>query len=776
VEARIHRGGPVGRVAAILTALALSVPALSSVARAAEEEVSFKSDYQQEIRDEEVLLLQGNVEVHFREVVIYADEVRLNDKKDEFFGVGNIHLVGADRDIFADSIWYNYARDDFDMRNTRGSMLVQGVGEPVWFEAEQLKGNINNYKMVNGRLTTCTPTEHREYHIEARSIKVLPGNKIIFRNGYTFILNVPVVWFPFWAFSLAETPWTVKVGKDSWNGTYVNTTYNFMAEELIIGTLLMDYYAQTGWQIGGQHEYALPRHGLGRLTWTYLYGRYRDDATGRVTHANEYSFNASQPLRFGSRWTGSLGLNGGSRFNILRGRTNNVNGSISSNYKTASTGTSLNASLRQTSGVSQADDITLGLTHNRTLFGTVTANGKVDYRVSKTGNGTPAEEDFKAGMDFRQSRKGWDWDASIDTHWDPDGVTNQSDRNDSYTDRLPEINITLQPNAFPSKYRNPLGFAMQNLNLQGALYYIGPENKERNGFYGRMDTRFNRNFDFGKSHKVQANIDYWQAIASTGDARYVYGTQVSWTWDMSRKLKWQVNWNRSDNEGRIPFQGMDNARSPSNSLTWSLNYQNGRLYTIRLQTNYALSDRYAAAPGELLSIKRMSALTFSLNYTPSTKTRMTLQTQYDFARGDLGNITTSLSMTDFRSYRMQTDLSVKPPGSITRLGTSATFVVGKDWDFEVSAEAGSQSTGSIIRTIKVTHRFDCTFLSMQYGAQNDYWGFTWGVSAFPQAHLGWSSTEDAFGPGIFDTFQGYGGGFSGLNLGGTGGQGGFGSY
>ena len=41
---------------------------------AEEEEVYFSSDYQQEIQDEQVLLLQGNVEVHFRDVIIFADQ------------------------------------------------------------------------------------------------------------------------------------------------------------------------------------------------------------------------------------------------------------------------------------------------------------------------------------------------------------------------------------------------------------------------------------------------------------------------------------------------------------------------------------------------------------------------------------------------------------------------------------------------------------------------------------------------------------------------------
>jgi len=743
---------------------------------AEEEEIYFQSDYQQQVRDEEVLLLQGNVEVHFRQFVIYADEVRLNDAKDEFFGVGNVRVVGADRDIFADSVWYNYARDDFDMRNARGSMIVNNVSEPVWFEAERLKGNINDFKMINGRLTTCTPTEHREYHIEARSIKVLPNNKIIFRNGYMFLMNIPVLWFPYWAFSLAETPWTVEAGKESSSGVYVRTRYNYLDEELIIGTLIMEYYSQRGWRFGSEHQYLVERHGVGRINWLFTLGKYRNDTTGEVVHANEYSVDVNQPLLFGDRFKATVSFRASSRFNLAYGRTNDVTGSVSGSYKEPNGTTSVNLSGQTRSGASPSSSITTSLSHNRTIFGDVTSSGSIDYGVDKQGDRGAADETFNLRMQFNQSPqgRGWNWNARIESHWDPDGFTNSNDRNRSYIDKLPEINITFQPNAFPTKWRNILGFQMQNLNLCGALYYIGPENQERQGFYGRMDTRFTRNLRLSASHQIQSDVDFWQAISSTGDARYVYGTQVSWTWDMSKKIKWTTRWTRRDNEGRIPLSGFENAGTPSNQLAWNLNYQNGRLYTIRLSTGYQLRDQYASA---LLTIRRLSDLRLDLTYTPSNRFRLTMGTQYDFITRDIGEIRTQITMTDFRSYQVDSSLNFKFPADLTRIGATVLFVLGPDWDFKVTADYSPGVEGDILRDMQVTHRFDCTFLSFVYQVNNDMWGFTWGISAYPQVHLGYSTTERAFGPGFFNTFSGTGSGFSGggFSLGGGGEWGGYGS-
>ena len=744
----------------IISGMLFGMLVFAAPVRAEEEEVYFSSDYQQEIQDEQVLLLQGNVEVHFRDVIIYADEVRLNDEKEEFFGTGNVRLVSSDRDIFSDSIWYNYARDDFDMRNARGSMLVQSVNEPVWFEAERLRGNINDYKMVNGKVTTCTPTERREYHIEARSIKVLPGNKVIFRNGYLFLFNVAVLWFPYWAYSTAETQWVINVGKDDYNGFWVKSRYNYLAEELIIGALIMEYYSRKGWRIGADHSYVLPRHGNGSVSWNYLYGTFRDTSTGTVTHGNEYDFRLTQAIRFGSRFTGNFSFNTGSKYNIGRLRSNNTTGSFNSNYNTQTTRTSLNLTGRVASGSTQSDNYSATFTHNRNIIDTITMSGRAEYRVNKQGVGTPADEEFTAHMEIRQQNQGWSWLAKFDTHWDPDSDTYTNDISRGYTDRLPEISLTFQPTAFPSRYRNLLGFQMQQLTLLGGLYYIGPANQEVNGFYGSMDTRFSRNDNINAAHSLQSNITYWQAISSTGDARYNYSTQVTWNWNIATKIKWQVGWSRSDTEGRIPLTGLDRPGSPNNRLNWSLDYQNGRLYKIRLSTSYVLRRAFGQARNNLWTIDRMQPIQLSLNYTPNRSSSATLSTSYDVIRGDFTDFRITYNITDDRSYRLTSNMTVATPGKLTRLTADLTFAISEDWDGSINTDL-SPHVENAIRDVQLTHRLDCTYLAFQYRTQDDFWGFTWGIMGYPQGRLGYTSNEDtsSFGPDLFNTWQSSGSGF-----------------
>ncbi len=720
---------------------------------AVEEEVYFQSDHQREIQDEQVLLLQGNVEVHFRDVIIFADEVRLNDAKDEFFGAGDVRFQGPDRDIFADSIWFNYSRDEFDMRNARGSLIVKGVSEIVWFEASRLKGNIDDYRMIQGRVTTCSPDERREYHVEARYIRVMPDNKVIFRNGYIFILNVPVLWLPYWAYSLEETPWTVDVGKDSMNGVYVRTKYNYLAEELIVGTLIMEYYSRRGARVGGEHRYLLPRHGVGSFGCLFTYGTYRNTFDGTVTHANEYNLNLQQAIRFGSRFSGNIRFRASSSYNLGRGRSNSANGTLGGSYNTANTRTQFNLNMGQTSGDTQRSDITASLNHNRTIFENVTSTWKFDYKVNKQREGMAADEELTTRLLFRQQRDQWNWTMKIDSHWDPDGFTNVTDRSRGYTDRLPEITLTFQPNAFPSEFRNWMGFQMGPLNMLGALYYIGPETREINGFYGRMDTRFTRNDNLSQSHSLQTTVTPWQAICSTGDAQYHYSTQVNWTWNMTKKLRWTMGWNRTEEEGRIPLQGLGKASSQTNRLNWNLNYQNGRLYTIRLATSYVLNERFRDAPGELLSIKRLGSFSFSFTYTPNRKVTITVNTTYDLAKDDLGNIRIGCNMTDNDSYRVRTDINYDPPGTIMQFRTVSTFIMGSNWDFVVTTEFSPKASDSIVESVQITHRLDCTFLSFQYQSRNEQWFLTWGVTGYPQAKLGYDTSGDPFGPDFLSQLQ-----------------------
>lgn len=731
---------------------------------AVEEEVSFKSDYQQEVQDEEILLLQGNVEVHFRDYTVYADEVRVNDKEDEFFGVGNIRLVGADRDIYGDSIWYNYGTDDFDMRNARGSLLVSGVGEPVWFKAERLTGNINEYLMLNGRVTTCTPTEHREYHVEARSIKVLPDNKVIFRNGYFFILNVPVFWFPFWSFSLAETPWVIEVGKDNFRGVFVKTRYNYLAEELIIGSLIGEYYSREGWVAGADHKYVLPRHGTGSVAWTAKLGKYRD-SKGTLYHANTYNINLQQNLIFGNRFAGNVQVASSSNYSVGRGRTNDVNGSIGLNYNLGDARTSLNINGRQTSGLTQSNNLTTGLVHNQ-KFDEVSSTIRFDYKINKQAGSGAADEEFNTEANFNQDMKNWNWKAVVSSHWDPDGFTYIQDRNRAYTDKLPEIRITFQPSAFPSKYRNILGFQMQTVNLTGALLYIGPEKTERNGFFGAVDTRFQRSETLSSDIKMDTSFDFWQAISSTGDAKYTWDGRMGLNWDHNLRFKSQFTWNKSDEEGRIPLIGYDRSGSPRNNLNYTFTYRAGNRHNASLSTSYALNENYQLAKGEIFSIKRLQPFGLSYDYNKGSF-RVRTSTRYDAWRDDWGNISANIDWTDNKSYTLSSTIGYNPTGTFTQCSVKSTFVLGKDWDFVLDTEWARRASETIIRSVRVTHRRDCTFFNFGYDTQGEQWYITWGITAMPRASLGYSTQQQAFGPDFFNQFSGSGSGFmtGGFNIG-----------
>jgi hypothetical protein len=387
-------------------------------------------------------------------------------------------------------------------------------------------------------------------------------------------------------------------------------------------------------------------------------------------------------------------------------------------------------------------------------------SGRAEYQVNKQTITTPADEEFTAHMEIRQQNEGWSWLAKFDTHWDADADTYTNDISRGYTDRLPEINLTFQPTAFPARYRNLFGFQMQQLNLVGGLYYIGPVQTERNGFYGSMDTRFSRTNNINASHTLQSDVDYWQAISSTGDARFTYSTQVTWNWNIATKIKWQLGWARTDTSGRIPLTGLDRPGSPNNRLNWSLNYQNGRLYTIRLSTSYVLRRAFGSARNNLWTMDRMQPLQLSVNYTPGRSASATLSTSYDLVRKDFTDFRITYNMTDDRSYRLQSSMTIATPGRIKNMTASLDFVLGEDWDGRINTDLSPHS-GGVIRDVSLTHRLNCTYLAFQYRTQDDFWGFTWGITGYPQGRLGYTSNEDmsSFGPDLFNTFQSSGSGF-----------------
>lgn len=760
-------------LATIMLQIVLISLVLVDSAHTEESDIIFEADHQRRIRDNNVIVLTGNVYVNFQDYDFYADEVRLDEEKKEIFGIGNVKIEGQDRLINADSFWYNYDRDDFEATKANGMIMVGGVGEPVYFVCQKIKGNINNYKLISTTMTTCEPGESQEYHIEAKSVKVMPDNKVILRNALFYFGKIPIFYFPYYVYSLKETPFELQVGKNRTEGTYVKVRYNYLYEENIMGSLVYHYLSRLGMRFGADYKYYIDGQGEGAFNITYL--KTKKSAGG----GSDISLNTRQKFRFSPQFSGDVSIRQDRDVDVVSGATrNNFQSRISLTDRTPTTNSSFNYSYNSQKGNASSSSATSQLTHRRDWK---KRNLSFDTNFNYNRNNTSTEDkngslvddtELQARMDLSKRKDMYDWKFKLEKRFDIDGKRYAGDENRTYFDRLPEITLSLNPEFFSSKKeregygegRPGDGFVMRNLEFIGALYYQGPKDDEIQGFFGKFKTDINRDFPVSESARFTTSCGYLQNISSTGDALYSFSPQIGFRKDFSKKLKMDMNWRKSESNGRSPFR-QESGLGSNNNASWNLNL-NDKKWSHRWSTGYNVKG------------SRWQNLNYNMTYKSGQKFRYNLSTSYALKGGDWSPLNNSITLTNSKTYT--TDFSLVynlQDNKLTSFSNNTKMILGPNWDleFQLQHSHGSDDSFPYLKTIYLNKRLDCTFFQISYESSNDALMFAYGITAYPALSYAYRNNDQ----GMRNTLPGFGSGgfdFGGDTFGGGGSSGGGGYY
>jgi lipopolysaccharide export system protein LptA len=730
------------------------------------EDISFTADHQRQIKEDNVTLLTGNVHITYTEYNFWADEVHFNKEKKEFYGVGNVHILGSDREIFADSFWYNYDRDEFRGTNAKGKISVGSVSEPVHFVCKEIKGTLKVFKLISTSLTTCEPDESQEYHIEAGMVKILMDNKVVMRNAVVYLGQVPIFWFPFYMYSLKETPYEIQVGKTKAEGKYVKIKYNYLYATNIYGSLSYHYLSKLGMKFIADHAYYLQGQGEGATYISVAANRYTQGG------GTDISFKTSQKFKFSPQFYGDISLTQNKDVDVISGKSNNTFSSrisLTSNTPGTNTGMNFNYNSQVTPTQTSASS-TSSLSHRRqwkkqNMDLNMTFNLNRQNTTREDENGSLADDqELSSTLSLNKRKELYDWQLKIDKKDDLDGSNYAGDTNRSYFDRMPEIVINLDPGIFDSdrerEYKEGKeyeGFQMRRIELKGALYYEGPKDKEVQGFFGKFQTEVTRDFPIDQKNRFTTAMNYMQNITSTGDALYSFSPRIGLKLDFSEKLKMNIDWNKSESNGRSPFR-QESGLGNSNNFRWDMNY-NGKKWTHRWSTGYNLQN------------DQWQSITHNSTYNKGNF-KYNMSTAYNLEQSTWSPLNNTFNWQNNRTYSTNFSLIFNlEDNKITTFTNDTKLLINDEWDLGFKAQySGGGSKGSIIREVYLNKNFDCTYISFSYDAASDAFTATFGITAYPSASYTYRSNNQ----GLRNTFPGFGGGldFSGSGFGGLFGGGG----
>ncbi len=264
----------------------------------------FQAKHADSIRKEgRVLILEGNCLFLVRGYRVTSDEAQYDRLANTATLTGHVHVDG---DLFvllpktgetlkdASSVTINFANNTYIAKNTQTQIspqLLQGaLTDKAYVSGRESFGDAHQTTTLDGSMTTCNyPVPH--YDIEARSIVMRPGKRIIFRHTKIRILGYVVAQLPFLSVPLdnRNSKWIPYVGQSPQEGDFAkwligipgkNPNYNLDTRE--------DFMTKLGVGLGVDYAY-LNQRSSGTLSFYHIFGS-SDDTTLSSNHRQVFNW------------------------------------------------------------------------------------------------------------------------------------------------------------------------------------------------------------------------------------------------------------------------------------------------------------------------------------------------------------------------------------------------------------------------------------------------------------------------------------------------------
>jgi lipopolysaccharide assembly outer membrane protein LptD (OstA) len=291
--------------------------------------------YERMEQDGDRIIADGNVEVHYKNIILFADHMEINSKSKDVLAVGKVTLhigeepkkpkagpgqaaqpaaVPASPAVNKDGTLapppppapahevVSTERLEFNLDTAQGKMeKAFGMIEPSFlYQADSLEREGDIYKMNKMSFTACTQPNPRWGFTSARAN--LKKDDYIDMWGATLrIKSVPVLYWPYLRYPLtrdAATGFlTPEIGYTGVKGFYLSESFYWAIARNMDFTAGADYYAKKGVGAGAEFNYMFGKSFGGSLN--VIYFKFNETArasAGTLADAYIIRWNHNQPL------------------------------------------------------------------------------------------------------------------------------------------------------------------------------------------------------------------------------------------------------------------------------------------------------------------------------------------------------------------------------------------------------------------------------------------------------------------------------------------------
>jgi LPS-assembly protein len=271
-------------------------------------------------RKEKRIFASGNVEVHYKDLKLLADEVEVNTETKDVFAKGNVVLVLTDEVVSGDAIFYNL--DSHQGKIEHASGMVQPT---IFYRAERIDRKAEGvYGLTQARLTSCTqPTPRWNFSCSRANFK--KDDYVEMWNSVFRIKQVPVFYLPYFRYPLGKERstgfLTPQLGYSGVKGYFFGESFYWAMARNMDATFSLDYYSGKG--VGGGLEYRyLFRGGTGGDARIYYFLFKNNPEVKQPENAYLLRLRHNQPLPLGFSLVANIDYQ--TSFDFLREFDNNI--------------------------------------------------------------------------------------------------------------------------------------------------------------------------------------------------------------------------------------------------------------------------------------------------------------------------------------------------------------------------------------------------------------------------------------------------------------------
>jgi len=290
-------------------------------------DVKIIANYWERIKDR--IIATGNVEIHYKNIIVLADWVDLNTETKDIYAEGNVSLKLPEEELSCEEMSFNLDSSEGELKK------VFGMIQPsIFYEADSIeRKNESVYSFKKARITSCTQRIPR-WNFSCSRANFKKDDYMEMWNTVFSIKKIPVFYLPYLRYPLDKERstgfLTPQLGYSGPKGFVFSEVFYWSIRRNMDASFNLDYYSLRG--LGGGLEYRyLFSEGTGGQLDLYYFNFKKIPEQESPENAYLFRFKHNQPLPFNLNLVADVDYQ--SSYDFLREFDNNFRRAVVSNRR-----------------------------------------------------------------------------------------------------------------------------------------------------------------------------------------------------------------------------------------------------------------------------------------------------------------------------------------------------------------------------------------------------------------------------------------------------------